>query len=236
MLKPNQIKGVVFDFDGTLVDSDPIHYSVWALLLKRLGRNFTKEDFAEFAGKQVSFIADYIIKKYKLKITKEELIREKREITLDYFRKKPPKFMPYAKEALVFFSRRGFKLGLATGNLKEVVISILKKGGLNDFFSVIVDGWDVARGKPYPDTYLLAAQKLGIEPRRCLAIENTQYGVESAKAAGFYAFAVPSGISSLQDFSKADKVFSDLKELILKIQKDGLADLKLELSPKIEIE
>ena len=222
MLKPNQIKGVVFDFDGTLVDSDPIHYSAWTLFLKRRGRSFTKEDFARVSGKQVGLIADYIIKKYKLKITKEELIQEKREITLDYFRKRPPKFMPYAKEALIFFSRRGFKLGLATGNLKEVVINILKKGGLNDFFSVIVDGRDVVRGKPYPDIYLLAAQKLGLEPRRCLAIENTQYGVESAKAAGFYAFAVPSGISSLQDFSKADEVFSDLKELILKIQKDDL--------------
>ncbi|MCD6147826.1 HAD family phosphatase [bacterium] len=225
MLKPNQIKGVVFDFDGTLVDSDPIHYSAWTLFLKRRGRSFTKEDFARVSGKQVGLIADYIIKKYKLRITKEELIREKREITLDYFRKRPPKFMPYAKEALVFFSQKGFKLGLATGNLKDVVISILNKGGLNDFFSVIVDGKDVVRGKPYPDIYLLAAQKLGIEPRRCLAIENTQYGVESAKAAGFYAFAVPSGISSLQDFSKADKVFSDLKELILKIQKEGLIKL-----------
>ena len=72
MLKPNQIKGVVFDFDGTLVDSDPIHYSAWTLFLKRRGRSFTKEDFAQVSGKQVGLIADYIIKKYKLKITKED--------------------------------------------------------------------------------------------------------------------------------------------------------------------
>jgi len=225
MLKPNQIKGVVFDFDGTLVDSDPIHYSVWALFFKRLGINFTEKDFAEAAGKQVDFIAGDFIKKYKLKITKEELIREKRKTTIDYFREKPPEFMPYAKEALVFFSRNGFKLGVATGNLKEVVMNTLKRAGVDNLFSAIVDGQDVARGKPYPDAYLLAAQKLGLEPRRCLAIEDTQYGVESAKAAGFYAFAVPSGISSIQDFSEADKVFSSLKELIQKVQKEGLIKL-----------
>jgi len=207
MLKPNQIKGVVFDFDGTLVDSDPIHYSAWTLFLKRRGRSFTKEDFARVSGKQVGLIADYIIKKYKLKITKEELIQEKREITLDYFRKRPPKFMPYAKEALIFFSRRGFKLGLATGNLKEVVINILKKGGLNDFFSVIVDGRDVVRGKPYPDIYLLAAQKLGLEPRRCLAIENTQYGVESARQQDFMPLPSPAEFLLSRIFPKRMRYF-----------------------------
>ena len=149
-----------------------------------------------------------------MKFTKEELIREKRKTTLEYFTERPPKFMPYAKEAMVFFSRNGFKLGVATGNLKDVVINTLKRAGADGIFSAIVDGRDVARGKPYPDTYLLAAQKLGLEPKRCLAIEDTQYGVESAKAAGFYSFAVPNEISSLQDFSQADKVFSSLKEVI----------------------
>ena len=214
MLKPNQIKGVVFDFDGTLVDSDPIHCAVWTFLFRGFGINFTKNDFAKVAGKQIEFIVDDFIKKYKLKITKEELIRQKRKITFDYFSKEQPKFMPYAKEALVFLNQNGFNLGLATGNLKEIVVNFLKKEGLNKFFSVIVDGRDVSRGKPYPDTYLLTAQKLGLEPEKCLSIEDTQYGVESAKSAGFYSFAIPNETSRLQDFSKADKILSDLNGVI----------------------
>ena len=214
MLEIDKIKGIVFDFDGTLVDSDSIHCLAWNLFFKRFGVNFTERDFAQVAGKQVDFIADDLIKKYKLKITKEELIGEKRKITIDYFSKKPPKFMPYAEEAITFFAEHGFKIGLATGNLKELAIKILKKDGLDSFFSVLVDGLDVKQGKPYPDTYLLAAQKLGLEPKKCLSIEDTQYGMESAKSAGFYCFAVPNETSRAQDFSKADKVFSNLREIM----------------------
>ncbi|NCB12217.1 MAG: DNA recombination protein RmuC, partial [Erysipelotrichia bacterium] len=94
----------------------------------------------------------------------------------------------------------------------EEVITKLEKNNFLNFFPIIVAGDDVKRSKPWPDTYLLAVEKLGLKPSECLAFEDTQYGLQSAKNAGVYCFAIPNEYSVRQDFSRSAKVLTSFKD------------------------
>lgn len=221
--KISQIKGVIFDLDGLLIDSEELHYLAWVKVLKPLGLNFSKKENFNYAGKQIDITAGELLEKYNLNVAKEKLVKQRRKIIIKYLKDKDVKLMPYAQGAVKFFAKKnGTKLGLASGSVKEMIILKLKKAGLYNFFSIIVAGDDIKRGKPYPDIYLFATEKLKLKPNACLAFEDTQYGVESAKSAGLFCFAVPNKYSRKQNFSKADKVFPNLKEVIEYIKKNNI--------------
>lgn len=123
--------------------------------------------------------------------------------------------MPYAQKTVEFFSKnKSFRIAVSSGGPRNEVILKLKRASLYSFFPVIVSGNDVKRGKLFSDIYLLTVKKLGLEPQECLALEDTQYGLESAKSAGLTCFVIPSEFSKKQDFSKADKIFFSLKEIV----------------------
>lgn len=210
-----KIKGVIFDLDGVLTDTEGLHYLAWTRVLKPLGINFSKEEFCSFAGKQIDITAEELIKKYNLPITKGKLVLQRRKSAVEIFKNSAVKLMPYAAKAVNYLARKNeIKLGLASGGIKKIVAVKLKKANLYTFFPTVVAGDEVKIGKPYPDIYLLAAKKLKLKPRECLALEDTQYGVESAKSAGLFCFAIPGEYSIKQDFSKADKTFLSLKKVV----------------------
>lgn len=217
------IKGVIFDLDGVLVDSEELHYLAWVEVLKPLGLNFSKKEFFDYTGKQIDITAGELIKKHNLKSSKEKLFLQRRRTAIKLFKNSDVKLMPYAKNAVSFLAKENkVKLGLASGGIKKIVIMKLKNAGLYRFFLTVVAGDDVKRGKPHPDTYLLAAKKMKLKPKDCLALEDTQFGVESAKSAGLFCFAIPNEHSRRQNFSKADKVFKNLKEAVRFIKKKNL--------------
>lgn len=201
--------------DGLLIDSEEFHYSAWVEVLKPFGIDFSKRDYLNYAGKQIDMAAEEIIKKNNLNALKENLVSERRNAVFEMFKKNEIDLMPHAKESLDFFSNdKEIKIGLASGSASKLVELKLKNAGIYDYFSVIIGGDDVKKGKPAPDVYLLAAEKLKMNPKECLALEDTQFGVEAAKAAGLFCFAIPNEYSQRQNFSKADGVFNDLKGAI----------------------
>jgi HAD superfamily hydrolase (TIGR01509 family) len=123
--------------------------------------------------------------------------------------------MPFAKEAGELLSNNHqFNIALCSGGPSEEILTKLEKNDFVKYFSIITAGSDVEKSKPYPDIYLLAVERLGLKPEECLAFEDTQYGLQSAKSAGVFCFVIPNEYSIKQDFSKADKVISSLKEAI----------------------
>lgn len=211
----NNLKGIVFDLDGVLVHTEELHYLTWVEVLKSFGINFSKEEYLNYAGKRENIIGAELTKFYNLKnIGEDYLCKRKRKLMEKWIKSKELELMPYAREAVKYFSDKKFKLAVCSGSFKDQTINKLKKTSLYSFFPLIVSGDEVKRGKPYPDIYLLTAKKLSLKPKECLALEDTQYGVESAKSAGLFCFGIPSEFSKKQDFSKADKIFSSLKEVI----------------------
>jgi len=168
----------------------------------------------KYAGKRGDVIESELLQDLNLQLKKNTLLAKKEAQLIEWFHKKQLKRMLYAKQAVQFFYKKNIPLAAASGSPKNEATLKLEKTGLLSFFQKVIGGSEVERGKPFPDIYLHATELLKVNPKHCLAFEDTQYGVESAKAAGLTCFAIPNEFSLQQDFSQADMVFTDLREAI----------------------
>jgi len=211
------IKAILFDLDGTLYKTEAYQLKAWNDVLEKRGVFIDPKDYFKYVGKTALEVEKEIIKEYDLNIQLGELEREKEELLLQWFKDDDDlELMPYAKEAVEFFSNHpSLLIGLCTSGSNNESIYKLKRNNLDNKFDVIVTKDDVLKGKPAPDIYLEAIKRLGVKDIECLAIEDTEHGLESAKRAGSFCFVVPQEFSMGQDFSKADKVLESLKDLIL---------------------
>lgn len=214
-MKKEDIKGIIFDLDGVLFDSEYYQWQGWVEPLREYGIELTKDMYFNYAGKSGKQIDGELINDFNLNLPLGTLWEAKKVLIEKWFNEKAMPAMPFAKEAVEYFTNNTqFKVGLCSGGDREEIITKLEKNDFVKYFSVITAGNDVSRSKPFPDIYLLAVEKLGLKPEECLAFEDTQYGLQAAKSAGVYCFAIPNEYSEKQDFSKADKVISSLKEAI----------------------
>jgi HAD superfamily hydrolase (TIGR01509 family) len=207
-----EIKVVVFDLDGVLFDTERVQLLGWVAALKPYSKGMNSRTYMKYAGKAGPIIVKELIRDMGIKVTEKELISSKEKYVIDYMKKKPVRIMPYAKQALSFFSGRKIKMAAATSAPRGETLLKLKKSGFLPYFDVIVSRDDVRRGKPFPDVYVKTAEKLGMEPALCLAVEDTQAGLQSAKSAGLACIAVPTELTKSQDFSSADYIAKDLRD------------------------
>lgn len=210
-----QIKAVIFDLDGTLFDSEYYQWQGWVEPLKKLGIELTKEDYFKYSGKQRFQVEEELYRDYGINMQKGELLAQKTELLDKWFNEKIMPTMPFAKEAVEFFKNHpDYKIALCSTSPRNEIMSKLLNANFVEYFDTIISSDEVERGKPYPDLYLYCAKELNIDPENCLAIEDTMYGLQSAKDAGMFCYAVPNEYSLNQDFSRADKILSSLKDLI----------------------
>lgn len=209
-----KIKGAVFDLDGTLTDTEGLQYLGWVEVLKPYGINFTKEEYFGYAGKQRIKIDAALCKKYKLDIPPGTLARAKEQLLDKWFNTKELPLTEGALEIISLLPKKGIKIAVLSNCHRQKLLLKLKRSRLDQYFKIRVSIDDVKRAKPYPDLFLYACKRLELKPTECVAFEDTQAGVESAKAAGLTCFAVPNEFTKGQDFTKADHVFSDLSEAI----------------------
>jgi HAD superfamily hydrolase (TIGR01509 family) len=187
------IRAIIFDFDGVLVDSEPLHE--WAIResVRPLGWDFTRERFfAEIVGRGDEN-AYRKIAEWNGAAIDERAIRavlvDKWRLMAEGIEQGRYSIQPGAPEAVRAAKRRG-PVGVCSGSVRGTVVPMLGKIGLLDELGTVVCGDDVARMKPAPDGYLLAAERLGVSPGECLAIEDTPTGVRAAKNAGMRVVGV----------------------------------------------
>jgi len=183
--------GYIFDCDGTLIDSMPIHYKAWDAAMKQRGLKETlSEDlFYSLGGVPTLKVAELIAKHYGLTID-----------PLDVFHLKENLFVDMLPEVttinpVVDFARRITKtrpVSVASGGPRAVVQRSLELAGLADIFEIVVTADDVVHGKPAPDMFLLAARLMGVPPEKCLVFEDAVPGIQAAHAAGMQVVHVPS--------------------------------------------
>jgi len=183
--------GYIFDCDGTLVDTMPLHYRAWNLAMQRAGlRGELSEDlFYSLGGVPTRRVAELMGQHYHLAVDPDRMFVEKEEIFLEL--QTDLKAIP----AVVEFARAVAKhapVSVASGGPKPIVRETLARVGLAELFPIVVTPEDVKRGKPAPDLFLLAAEKMGVAPQSCLVFEDAEPGVEAAKAAGMRWVYVPS--------------------------------------------
>jgi len=183
------VEAVVFDLDGVLVDSEQVWDEVREALAHERGGRWHERAQREMMGMSSPEWSRYMHESVGLRESPEEINRLVVERMLERYAKGPP-WLPGALEA-VARTASAYTLGLASSSNRELIDLVLEAAGLSRFFRATVSSEEVERGKPAPDVYLEAARRLGVPPERCAAVEDSENGIRSAKAAGMRVLAVP---------------------------------------------
>lgn len=206
-------RAVVLDMDGVVLDSPPTHLLTWQRTLAPLGIELTADDHYPLEGLPTEVTAQRLVERFLGEACSDgearRLANAKRALFREMFN---PTFVPGIVPLLHDLRGRGYRLGLVTGSARSVVDESLAPTGVTEFFEVIVTGDDVERGKPDPEPYRSAAERLGLAPSQCLAVENAPLGIRSAKAAGMSCVALETTLPARQ-LPIADQVFPDVQSM-----------------------
>jgi beta-phosphoglucomutase family hydrolase len=203
---------VIFDMDGVLFNSEPIHLRSWQKTIKPLQIMLPDEWFLEWIGIPDQKLAEYILRHYPVSLTPEQLLGRKRK-AYRTISSKSLKAFPGIKTGLKALSKKGISVALATTTLRKEAEHILSCTGLQKYFTHRVTGDDVTHKKPAPDPFLKAARLLHTPANQCWAIEDSLAGIESAHRAGCRVLAITSSLSAKQ-LKGAYRVFSKTTEAI----------------------
>lgn len=209
------IKAVIFDLDGVLIDSSKEHYLAWKRLFKEKGILINKQIFKEIFGMGNKEILGKILKRELSEKELEEFSDLKEKYYRQYMRGKSIRPMLGMKALLENLKQR-FKMSIATSTPRENLNLILEKLKIKEYFEALATGDEVAKGKPNPDIFLLAAKKLGEEPQRCVVVEDALSGVEAAKRAGMKCIAITT-TRKRNELEKADYIIDNLNEINIKL-------------------
>jgi beta-phosphoglucomutase family hydrolase len=183
--------GYIFDLDGTLVDSMPLHYKAWNEAMRHAGlkEELSEDLFYSLGGVPTRKVAELLGQHYGLAVDAEKMFHEKEAIFLS-LQSELKVIAP-----VVEFARQVAKhspVSVASGGPKLIVIPTLARAGLTDLFPVVITPEDVQHGKPSPEMFLLAAKRMGVAPADCLVFEDAEPGIQAAEAAGMKWVRVPS--------------------------------------------
>lgn len=178
---------IIFDCDGTLVDSMPVHYEAWILTLRRYGLDLSEDEFYALGGWPTLQVAEHVIKRAGLDLDIAAIAIEKEsefERHLHLVEAIPPVI------AVAHDHHGKIPLAVATGGMRHICEGLLKSADLRHLFETVVTCEDVTRHKPAPDIYLEAARRLQVQPELCLAYEDTDPGIAAAQNAGMQVIDV----------------------------------------------
>lgn len=209
MNKPLKTKAVIFDRDGVIIDTQGLLITSVRFAFKQLGFELQEEDIDQLIGRSIEDYLQYFLKKWDFdSVEFKEILYKKFYSNLDK--------APILSDTINLINnlyRKNITLALTTSAGREGTLLILNKIDILNNFKVIVTKEDVQHRKPDPEPYALTGEKLGIEPKYCVAIEDTALGVESAKGAGMKCIAIPNKYTIDQDFSLADAVVKSANEI-----------------------
>ena len=210
------IKGVIFDMDGVIVDSEPMHIEAEKQILLKYGVEISADELRAYTGTTAEFEFTDLIRKYGLKTTVDRLFREKEAVLFELLerRTEPTKGVIKLVKSL---KQHGLKLAIASSGHRKLVHYFLRKLKIVSLFDSIVCAEDITRSKPDPEIFLKAARNLGLAPAQCIVIEDSKLGVEAAKRAGIKCLAFRSPSSGNQDLSKADLIIDDFTKLDIQL-------------------
>lgn len=176
------IEGLIFDSDGTLIDTMPLHYLAWQETVQAMEAHFPEKLFYDLAGVPSDKIAEVLNEKFGYHLEPQKTAAEKERLFLENYL---PKAKPIEPVVAIAKANKGqLPMAVATGGIPPVVQAALKVIGLENFFDAIVTSEDVANGKPAPDTFLEAARRLKVDPTSCMVFEDSDLGLEAAERAG----------------------------------------------------
>lgn len=205
---------VIFDMDGVIVDTEPVHYYAYQQHFKALDIDVSDELYSTFTGNSTRNVYQKLKERFALEEEVEKLIDIKRALFNDAFDTKEDLFLLEGVEDLIKdLHRNGMQLILASSSAKVTIDRIFKRFDLYQYFSHIVSGEDFPKSKPDPAIFVEAVRLSGRLAENCVVIEDSTNGIKAAKAAGIYTIGYDSFHSKMQDLSLADLVIRRFDEL-----------------------
>ncbi len=209
------IKALIFDLDGVVVDTAKYHYQAWKKLAEELGFFFSENDNERLKGVSRIRSLEILLEVGGIELdekTKADLATQKNAEYLEYIMKMTPEeILPGVPDIIIEAKQKGLKL--AIGSASKNAVTILKRVNLLKYFDAIIDGNKVSNAKPDPEVFLNAAKELGVKPGECIVFEDAEAGVEAALNGNFHVV----GIGDKQTLNKAEMVVPGFKNTKLEV-------------------
>ncbi len=216
-MKP--FRAVIFDMDGVIVDSEPLHKEAFHAVLDDLGygRDLARLglNFDDYIGRSDFVLWQDFVARHHPPQTMEELIALKRDLVVAMIRRQEPLFAGLPELVAALAPR--WPLAVASGSERAVIDAVLEIGDLRRHFGGVVSASEVTHGKPAPDIFLLAASRLGVPPQDCVVIEDSKPGVAAGLAAGMQVLAVTNthAATELEQAHHVVRHYAELRGLLL---------------------
>lgn len=214
-------KAIIFDMDGVIADSEPLHLRAENITLAPYGVQITEEDCREFRGRSVKLLLENLITKYSLDVNLEKIFSAHKKILLQLYSKEVTPING-SLQLLRWFKEQNYRVALASSSSTQLVGSVIKKFKIQAMFDTIVSGSEINNFKPAPDIFLEAASRLSLHPGKSLVIEDSTAGVKAAKSAGMFCIGFRSLHTPNQDLSRADLIIDDLADFLEELKEKSI--------------
>jgi HAD superfamily hydrolase (TIGR01509 family) len=217
------IQTVIFDMDGVIVDTEPVHHYAYVQHFKQLNIDVSPEMYASFTGNSTKNIYQRLKTTFNLKEDVQTLVETKRNLFNQAFNSKQDLYLLDGVEDLIVeLHTKGMQLVLASSSANVTIEMIFTRFNLHQYFTHKVSGEDFPNSKPHPAIFLKAALLAQTPVENCIVIEDSTNGIKAANAAGIFCIGYKSLNSKLQDYTLANKVISHFNELSYTIIKNEL--------------
>jgi len=212
LTRGRRFDAVIFDMDGVLVDSEPLHFETTARLLADFGVRFTAQENDQFVGWTDGAMFNVLVDRHHLAVSPDDLAAQRVALMRERISQGVPR-MPGVPDVLRRVAADGYRLAIASSATPALIRDVVHALAVESLFATLVSSEEVARGKPAPDVFLEAANRLAVPAARCVVVEDSRNGLLAAKAAGMACAAIPCATTRHQDFHEADWRLHSLTEL-----------------------
>lgn len=208
------LKAVLFDMDGVIIDSEPLHHKAYYGMFEEIGIEVSDILYESFTGQATLNVCSQLVAIFNLNNQPTELVQIKRRIFTGLFFSDPNlKLLDGVEDLIKDYYQNGLTLILASSASMQTINNVFNRFELDQYFEAKLSGADLKQSKPHPEIFLKAAETSGFNASECMVIEDSTNGIKAAHAAGIYCIAYQSTHSKNQNYSLADKVIGSFDEI-----------------------
>ncbi|WP_299627309.1 HAD family phosphatase [uncultured Tenacibaculum sp.] len=209
------LKCVIFDMDGVIIDSEELHKKAYYQVFESLGLDVSETLYTSFTGSSTLNAFQKLVKHFNLNDDPETLVLNKRKRYIDFFETDPNlKLIDGVEELIKYFFNKGYVLVLASSSAMVNINRVFDRFDLQQYFKVKISGAELKASKPHPEIFQKAVHLGGFNKGECIVIEDSDNGIQAANDAGIFVVGYDNPIVTNQTLKNADMVISDYKQLI----------------------